>query len=185
MEDNRMEEELEEGECSSPVIPQSALEGGCQSLPVERKSPENDSPGEFGQSEHVKSPGIGESVRDPAPVSQEVHGDGTIHEDNNCMGNDSVAAELSGGGPQILEERGNAFLDNNNVVGSSPAIGLGKRFREVRSPPSSGSMQGPPMRNFNHDFESGDTSFDLNRPVSSPRCSVSRRSVDKDNPGSR
>ncbi|MFS7935573.1 hypothetical protein Hanom_Chr05g00405091 [Helianthus anomalus] len=185
MENNRMEDDLEEGECSSPVIPQSDPVGGCHPLPVDRKSPENDSPGEVGQSEHVKFPGVGESVRDPTPVSQEVHGDGSMHEDNNGMGNDNMVAEVSGGGPQILEERENVLLDKNNVVGLSPAFGLGKRSREVRSPPSTGSMQGPPMRNFNHDFESGDTSFDLNRPVSSPRCSVSRKSVDKDNSGSR
>ncbi|XP_022003858.1 uncharacterized protein LOC110901312 [Helianthus annuus] len=99
------------------------------------------------------------------------------------MGNDNVVADLSGCGPQILEERDNAFLNNHNVVGSSPAFGLGKRSREVRSPPSSGSMQGPPMRNLNHDFEPGESSFDLNRPVSSPRISETRRSVDRDNPG--
>ncbi|MFS8012508.1 hypothetical protein Hanom_Chr14g01321711 [Helianthus anomalus] len=49
-------------------------------------------------------------------------------------------------------------------VGPTPAA-LGKRARDTRSPPSSGSMEGPPSRLFCPCSDSGSHPFDLNTPL--------------------
>ncbi|MFS7965551.1 hypothetical protein Hanom_Chr09g00763591 [Helianthus anomalus] len=180
---NSVEDELEEGECSSPVRSQpEPVTDGKPGMEYQ-KSPEKLFPGEHEQPENEKSPKVGRSVRNLGSSTPKLHGNETLHEGINDMGNIDGAAELSGSDPRVMEERDNDFLNNYNSVDPSPAIGLGKRPREVRSPPSTGSMQGPPVRNFNHDFQSEDSSLDLNRPMSSPGNHELRRTGDKDNPG--
>ncbi|MFS7979488.1 hypothetical protein Hanom_Chr10g00927881 [Helianthus anomalus] len=180
---NSVEDELEDGECSSPVRsqPEPATEGKPRT--EYQKSPEKLFPEEIEQPEEKKSPKVGRSVRNLGSSIPKLHGNETLHKDINDMGNIDGAAELSGSGPRVMDERDNDLLNNYNRVGPSPAIGLGKRPREVRSPPSTGSMHGPPVRNFNHDFQSEESSLDLNRPMSSPGNHELRRTGDKDNPG--
>ncbi|KAJ0592819.1 hypothetical protein HanHA300_Chr03g0089561 [Helianthus annuus] len=56
----------------------------------------------------------------------------------------------------------NDFYSN---LGPTPSNALGKRPRAFRSPPSSGSTQGPPHRLFSHNSQSAEDSIDLNSPV--------------------
>ncbi|MFS7912016.1 hypothetical protein Hanom_Chr02g00124891 [Helianthus anomalus] len=88
-------------------------------------------------------------------------------ESNNINeGNVEKAAEINEFS-NVVEERVSQFCNNNNNLdGPTPSVGLGKKNRDTRSPPSSGSMQGPPARTFFQDPPT-DPSLDLNRPSKS------------------
>ncbi|MFS7928112.1 hypothetical protein Hanom_Chr04g00317031 [Helianthus anomalus] len=49
--------------------------------------------------------------------------------------------------------------------GPTPIAALGKRPRNVRSPPSAGSTQGPPIRTFFQNINEDNNSIDLNAPA--------------------
>ncbi|MFS7987923.1 hypothetical protein Hanom_Chr11g01028481 [Helianthus anomalus] len=62
----------------------------------------------------------------------------------------------------------NNFMDGPNLVhgdyGPTPGYPLGKRSRELRSPPSLGSLLGPSQRLFVHNQEEEHVDLDLNIP---------------------
>ncbi|MFS7889477.1 hypothetical protein Hanom_Chr00s000004g01607451 [Helianthus anomalus] len=150
--ENIKDDLIVDGQCTSPTVPLPDLEGWANPRRI---------PG---------LPDTGVSVRYPLWESQKLHGEEALHEAfNDILGNGNKAAEVPGYGPQILEERDYPILNNSIAEGPTPATGLGKRSRDVRSPPSTGSMQGPPLRNFDHCFGSDEPSFDLIRPVTCPR----------------
>ncbi|MFS7985472.1 hypothetical protein Hanom_Chr11g00998751 [Helianthus anomalus] len=184
--ENIMDDEIEDGECTAPVAPQPDPKAVGRPWTEYRSSPENVLLPEVERLESEKFPNAGESFRDPLWEAHGMHGDDSSHETfNDNMGNEKKADELSGCGPQLLEERGNSILNNSIEEGPTPVIGLGKRSRDVRSPPSTGSMQGPPLRSFNHCFGSGESSFDLNRPVTCSRFTSERNFVDVEGSGSK
>ncbi|MFS7943902.1 hypothetical protein Hanom_Chr06g00505691 [Helianthus anomalus] len=63
-------------------------------------------------------------------------------------------------------------LGSTNTPGPYPPPPLGKRPRDLRSPPSIGSIQGPQTRACHGDSNINSGPFDLNIPVR-PRCSSS------------
>ncbi|KAJ0582286.1 putative RNA recognition motif domain, nucleotide-binding alpha-beta plait domain superfamily [Helianthus annuus] len=70
----------------------------------------------------------------------------------------------SNGGPNINHQSNNKVGPNAEVVNKGPSLGpnLGKRNRDVRSPPSVGSTQGPTQRLFNPSSGTHIESIDLN-----------------------
>ncbi|KAF5754385.1 putative RNA-directed DNA polymerase [Helianthus annuus] len=96
------------------------------------------------------------------------HGHMEFHNNSNKGASRTVNIEAKklDGGPQLMEENriGNTIYSNQE--GPTPSVGLGKRNRANRSPPSSGSMQGPPTRGFFQDPNSCNVSIDLNRSTS-------------------
>ncbi|MFS8031269.1 hypothetical protein Hanom_Chr17g01543821 [Helianthus anomalus] len=148
-----VEDEVEDGEVRSPEIVRPAPETSNRSSsepsiqPVSEKSPEV---------EEVET----------VEMLHEMHGESSIPRVtvNVPVGPEEVAAGCYGSGPQHLENCGNSKVDQLEQDGPTPIVGIGKRSREDRSPPSTCSMQGPPIRGFSQNTSSGDFSFDLNRP---------------------
>ncbi|MFS7973722.1 hypothetical protein Hanom_Chr09g00860031 [Helianthus anomalus] len=146
-------DEAEDGEIRSPEMVRPAPEISNRSPseplihPVGEKSPE-------------------EEEAETVEVLHELHGESSIPRVtvNVHVGTEEVAAGGYGSGPHVLENCGNSNVDQLEQDGPTPVVGLGKRSREDRSPPSSGSMQGPPLRGFSQNIPSGEFSFDLNRP---------------------
>ncbi|MFS7896402.1 hypothetical protein Hanom_Chr00s004632g01724261 [Helianthus anomalus] len=161
-----MEDEVEDGEIRSPihkspvpeVVPRSPPES--PSIPVDDRSQEN--------------------VTLDTERLHEVHGIPTILKEviNESEIPEKVAAGATDGGPRLeglsvdglgshdKSVNGSGPVDQLLNDGPTPIFGLGKRSREDRSPPSSGSMQGPPIRGFHHYPLPGELSFDLNNPAS-------------------
>ncbi|MFS8002679.1 hypothetical protein Hanom_Chr13g01204911 [Helianthus anomalus] len=150
MVDDNLMDDTEEGEIRSPVrdmpLPETE-DDPAQVQPVEAEKLNNDEAlhGNYGDNHGEHS-----APRESDNVFEEIAG---------------LAAE-SGGGPNIMEERETQSGVKKNPDGPTPSIGLGKRNRDTRSPPSTGSMQGPPNRCF---FQNppADPLFDLNRPSNS------------------
>ncbi|MFS8025647.1 hypothetical protein Hanom_Chr16g01477561 [Helianthus anomalus] len=73
----------------------------------------------------------------------------------------------SSGGPNMNNQNNNMAGPNAEVVNMGPSLGhnLGKRNRDVRSPPSVGSTQGPTQRLFNPPSGTYVESIDLNTPI--------------------
>ncbi|MFS8027182.1 hypothetical protein Hanom_Chr16g01495611 [Helianthus anomalus] len=69
-------------------------------------------------------------------------------------------------GSHEQETNGTRLVEQLKNDGPTPNIGLGKRSRKDRSPPSIGSMQGPSTRSFPHRPLTGEFYFDLNRSTS-------------------
>ncbi|MFS7921899.1 hypothetical protein Hanom_Chr03g00242351 [Helianthus anomalus] len=106
---------------------------------------------------------------------------------NNCMGKDDMHG-LAEGAAQVTRNVGDEVdpansnkyvessgpqpfnmdnsMDGPNLVhgdyGPTPGYPLGKRSRELRSPPSLGSLQGPSQRLFVHNQEVEHVDLDLN-----------------------
>ncbi|MFS7922303.1 hypothetical protein Hanom_Chr03g00247511 [Helianthus anomalus] len=126
-------DEVEDGEISSPVINSPTPEPGHRSL----SEPQMDTGNE-------KSPEV-EKMETEKPVHV-VHGDpSSPRESNNAtVGPEVVATERSACGSQDQAVNGISRVDQLMKESPIPIIGLRKRSREDRSPPSSGSMQGHP-----------------------------------------
>ncbi|MFS7953580.1 hypothetical protein Hanom_Chr07g00620421 [Helianthus anomalus] len=85
---------------------------------------------------------------------------------NGIVESENVAAGVNECGPHPNGACGNTLVDQISKDDPTPLVRLGKRNRANRSPPSFGSMQGPPTRSFYQDCASDEFSFDLNRPTS-------------------
>ncbi|KAF5806317.1 putative RNA recognition motif domain, nucleotide-binding alpha-beta plait domain superfamily [Helianthus annuus] len=155
--DHNMVDEVEEGELRSPEAIGASPGNVTKATTVESAgSPiilENERSVEYEKSEN----GFGMHVNDG-----DKHGDGTFprHSINDDVGPECLAAGKFCG-HNGAEERGCNLMDRIDQTGPTPLVGLGKRNRNLRSPPSDGSMQ--PNRGFCHD-PLGDPLFDLNRP---------------------
>ncbi|MFS7931990.1 hypothetical protein Hanom_Chr04g00362471 [Helianthus anomalus] len=148
-----MEDEVEDGEIRSPIlkspIPEVEIRPISESPPVQvnDRSPENEPLGTEGL--------------------HELHGNPTIHKVviNDPVIPEKKAARVIDGGPQQKSTYVSGLVDQIVDDGPTPMVGLGKRNRAYRSPPSTGSMQGPPVRGFFHEPASDEQLFDLNRPT--------------------
>ncbi|KAJ0557124.1 putative RNA recognition motif domain, nucleotide-binding alpha-beta plait domain superfamily [Helianthus annuus] len=161
-----MEDEVEDGEIRSPIQKSPAPV-------VEIRSP----------SEPSLQPVVDRSPEIEKLGNEELH---DLHEyspnNNKVINDDEIPEEVAAGiydsGPNLKgisgfglgshdrEINGTGLVDLLKNDGPSPIIGLGKRSREDRSPPSIGSMQGPPTRSFHHNPLTGEFSFDLNKSTS-------------------
>ncbi|MFS7977040.1 hypothetical protein Hanom_Chr10g00899531 [Helianthus anomalus] len=152
-EDYNMADDVEEGEIRSPEVAISAPEKEVRSSSEPQKDP-------------VHEPSPDNEEMDNVRVLHEMHGECSIPKEpnNNYEGTDGMEAGDFVGGPQLQEERDFGFVDQSKQDGPTPMAGLGKRNRANRSPPSSGSMQGPPTRGYNQDPITDELPFDLNRP---------------------
>ncbi|MFS7933279.1 hypothetical protein Hanom_Chr04g00377841 [Helianthus anomalus] len=153
VDDGYEDSETEEGEVRSPAIVNQSPAAANRSSSDPTCNQVGEKPSE---EEGVKS----------VEFLHEVHGESSFPKEafNVPVGPEVEAAGDIGCGPEdnnISEKRN---LDIMDQVGPTPIPGLRKRNRENRSPPSSGSMQGPPTRGFHHGSSSSDFSFDLNRP---------------------
>ncbi|MFS7932831.1 hypothetical protein Hanom_Chr04g00372561 [Helianthus anomalus] len=121
------------------------------------------------------------SVHEQSPSFKKLDNEQVLHEEHGGMvgecskpwesihnneGTNVVATKEVGGGPVLQEERDCTTVGQFDQFGPTPLSGLGKRSRANRSPPSSGSMNGPPNRGFFQDPPAEDLPFDLNRPSS-------------------
>ncbi|KAJ0917795.1 putative RNA recognition motif domain, nucleotide-binding alpha-beta plait domain superfamily [Helianthus annuus] len=161
VENRNMENDIEDGEIRSPSV--------VIKSPVKetRQSP-------FQSSDQPSVPNIEASVGiEISDVNMglhekagEVHGECSMPRESNYFNNGvtGMTAEVLGDNTTFVE-RGNPLTDQVDHDGPTPIVGLGKRNRNLRSPPSSESMEGPPVRGFCHE-STGDTLFDLNRPSS-------------------
>ncbi|MFS7908128.1 hypothetical protein Hanom_Chr01g00079551 [Helianthus anomalus] len=143
-------DEREDGEIWSPVAAKSSPEkeaGQSHEQPVEVETLNNDEGlhGDYGDSHGVYV----------TPRESTKRYEGYV---GRAADNDT--------GPNMVEEREIQSRNMSNPDGPTPLVGLGKRNRDTRSPPSSGSMQGPPNRVFFQD-PPADPLFDLNRPSNS------------------
>ncbi|MFS7940134.1 hypothetical protein Hanom_Chr05g00460111 [Helianthus anomalus] len=174
--DHNMVDDVEDDEIRSPVVDDTPPERVVESspsvtpgpnvalnieTPVEYEKPEDD----LGLHENVGNVhgvdlGLQENVGN-------LHGEYNCHKETNCdnVGPKDMSAEKDYGDVRRVE-RENNLVDQLQQNGPTPMTGLGKRSRNLRSPPSDASMQGPPNRGFCHD-PLGDPLFDLNRPSSS------------------
>ncbi|MFS7949111.1 hypothetical protein Hanom_Chr06g00567731 [Helianthus anomalus] len=160
--DHNMADDVEDGEIWSPEVVESSPAKVVETTPAEPNGPiiasNNESPVEHENSEDVLG----------------LHGNfGNLHGENNCHGEtnyDNVGPDVLSAEKDIgnirREEREDNLVDHLQQNGPTPMIGLAKRSRNLRSPPSDASMQGPPNRGFCHD-PLGDPLFDLNSPSSS------------------
>ncbi|MFS7908548.1 hypothetical protein Hanom_Chr01g00084461 [Helianthus anomalus] len=158
-----MVDEVEDGEIRSPEV----------TVPSPEKILDNERslhgvPQKF--SVHEQSPCL-DTLDNEGPLHEkngELHGDYSNPREPNLNNDEenSMAAEKFNGGPTLQEEREGNIMDKIYQFGPTPIVGLGKRSRAHRSPPSAGSMQGPPSRGFFHDSPAGDHHIDLNRPLS-------------------
>ncbi|MFS7960431.1 hypothetical protein Hanom_Chr08g00703101 [Helianthus anomalus] len=161
----------EDGECTPPIAPVQV--SGSRPETELRCSPENTLSPEGVRLEPNERPDAEASVRVPSRESQRLHGEEEMHATfNDVVGKENKTAKVSGCGPQLLEERESSKVGNPIVEGPTPVNGLGKRPRNVRSPPSIGSLQGPAHKTFDHFFGAGESSLDLNRPLSCPGSDV-------------
>ncbi|MFS7980751.1 hypothetical protein Hanom_Chr10g00942951 [Helianthus anomalus] len=147
--------DYEEGEVRSSEPNQPVPEVVSQQSPVSQPNPEFGKP-----SEDVRLV-YEESVHG-------LHGEHSFPKESvnkvNKVGTVELAAGKSNGGSQYQDVREDPLVDPVHQDGPTPSVGLGKRSRAHRSPPSSGSMQGPPTRGFYQNPDNEDFSFDLNRP---------------------
>ncbi|KAM0027520.1 putative RNA recognition motif domain, nucleotide-binding alpha-beta plait domain superfamily [Helianthus debilis subsp. tardiflorus] len=134
-EGDNMEDDTEEGEIKSPAanvpVPENIVRSTSAAQVGHEESPDNEPLGNL-ESLHA--------------VHGEIKSPSNFNKVNTCTLN--VAATTSNSGPQQLVEKENDYLDNVNQYGPTPITGLGKRNRDVRSPPSTDSMVGPPTRGF-------------------------------------
>ncbi|MFS7964862.1 hypothetical protein Hanom_Chr08g00755331 [Helianthus anomalus] len=151
-----MDDEVVDGEIRSPILNSPVPEKDTRpplkppSEPITEKSLDNersglDEPrGLFG--EYEKSDPVGQN---------ELHGESFSQHEviNMSMDTENVAAAYCG--PHIVGDSGSNVEVHLDKEGPTPTIGLGKRSRDNRSPPSSGSMQGPPVKCFYQDPEPG------------------------------
>ncbi|MFS8005090.1 hypothetical protein Hanom_Chr13g01233371 [Helianthus anomalus] len=178
-EDQNMVDEVEDGEIRSPEVTppppekilddERSLHGDPQEFSAHEKSPCFD----FLDNEGPLHDNVGES-----------HGNFSKPRESH-LNNDlehSMAAEKLNGGPILYEEREGIFNNEqfgpNNTPGLSKKTQLGKRDRNVRSPPSVGSVQVNCTRPRQDSGDALDESIDLNRsgahqePSSPENCSV-------------
>ncbi|MFS7989644.1 hypothetical protein Hanom_Chr11g01049321 [Helianthus anomalus] len=157
-----MVDEVEEGEIRSPILRSPVSEGNIRSPSEPPSAPTN-----------VRSPLIEKLVfersRDMVggieePGDNELHG---VHGESHGHNSENVAADFLEDGPHLKEVNINNSVDQLFQEGPTPLTGLRKRNRADRSPPSSGSQQGPPSKSFYQDPSPENFSFDLNRPSSS------------------
>ncbi|MFS7994484.1 hypothetical protein Hanom_Chr12g01106611 [Helianthus anomalus] len=145
-----MEDEVEDGEIRSPIhkspVPVVVLRSPSEppSMPVDDRSPVNDT---------LDTERLHELHGNPTNLKEVINGS-EIPE--------KVAAGVTDGGPHLKGSsvfglgshdqavNGSGPVDQLMNDGPTPIIGLEKRSREDRSPPSTGSMQGPPIRGFSH-----------------------------------
>ncbi|MFS8028205.1 hypothetical protein Hanom_Chr16g01507741 [Helianthus anomalus] len=164
---NHMFDEYEEGEVRPPEpnqpVPAVASHQSPESQPnLECEEPLEDVRLVNGESVHV------------------LHGEHSIPKEPfntnkvNNVGTEELAAGNSNGGSQCQDVREDPIVDPMHQDGPTPSVGLGKRSRAHRSPPSSGSMQGPPTRSFYQNSDNEDFSFDLNRPSAETTSVFSR-----------
>ncbi|KAM0047199.1 hypothetical protein Hdeb2414_s0009g00325641 [Helianthus debilis subsp. tardiflorus] len=160
-EDTNMVDEVEEGEIRSLVLNSSVPEEVNRppseplSEPVNDQSPVNERLGPD------RSRAMDGDNEESVPVGlHEVHGESSNHNSEN------VAAGSYDCGPYHKGVNNINLVDHLDQEGPTPHIGLGKRNRANRSPPSSDSMQGPPIKSFYQAPDPDDYSFDLNRPSS-------------------
>ncbi|MFS7933322.1 hypothetical protein Hanom_Chr04g00378391 [Helianthus anomalus] len=173
-EDQNMVDEVEEGEIRSP---EESVPSPEKVLDNERSL--NEDPQKFVVREQSPCPDTLDNERMLHENIGEMHEEFSIPRKPNFNNEEvkSRAAEEFNDGPIMQEEREGNTMDNNYQFGPTPIVGLGKRSRAFRSPPSAGSMQGPPSRGFFQDPIAGDHRIDLNRPLS---ASVS---ISDENPG--
>ncbi|MFS7902931.1 hypothetical protein Hanom_Chr01g00017261 [Helianthus anomalus] len=152
-----MSEDEEEGEIRHQERPDPTSVGPVDGSPSlgRMQSPE------CGRSRNEKSVEESVTVRILGTNEHGVHGEGPFHgKHNDDVGTEKMAAAKTGGDPQFLEEKETDHVTHNPVSEPTPQHGLGKRPRAFRSPPSSGSMQGPPTRNCFQDNRSDDGRWD-------------------------
>ncbi|MFS8014324.1 hypothetical protein Hanom_Chr15g01343221 [Helianthus anomalus] len=146
-ENDRMSEDTEEGE----FRPETEKEVGGEKAGNE-KTPEGEK-SSFGIPEHGVHDLHGEvEVTDQSPSSN-----------NETVGPKEVSGEELNNGPCVTPLVNTVQQPNGPSMdlGPTPFTALGKRPRNFRSSPSTGSMQGPPTRLSCH-RSSDDCSFDLN-----------------------
>ncbi|MFS7982133.1 hypothetical protein Hanom_Chr10g00959151 [Helianthus anomalus] len=167
-ENNQKFGDFEEGELIPPMECQPEPEGDFRPTSESQNNRDYEELPIDDQLECEKSAGMGKSVREPMMKSHGLHGENISHGDcNNGVGPINEAAGMLDGGTHQLDERDFHTKEPGSKEGPTPLIGLGKRPRANRSPPSTGSMQGPPSRSFcqSQHQNSVDGSFDLNRPT--------------------
>ncbi|MFS7985461.1 hypothetical protein Hanom_Chr11g00998641 [Helianthus anomalus] len=158
-ENSNMVDEVEEGEIRSPILRSPVSEGTNRPPSEPPPEPAND------RSPLIEKLGP-ERSRDMVggieePVDDELHG---VHGESHGHNSENVAADFLEDGPHLKGVNNNYSVDHLFQEGPTPLTGLRKRNRADRSPPSSGSQQGPPSKSFYQDPSPEDFSFDLNRP---------------------
>ncbi|KAJ0483181.1 hypothetical protein HanIR_Chr13g0662091 [Helianthus annuus] len=151
-EGDNVEDEVEDGEIRSPVVNAPVSEEAVRSPSESHVNAGNEEPPD-------------NETLDNVETLHGVHGKSKKRPDFN-NGNIEVinsAATNLNSGPHLSVGNENGYYDNLNQDGPTPIIGLGKRNRANRSPPSTGSMQGPPTRGFFQNPDPGESSFDLNQ----------------------
>ncbi|MFS7930300.1 hypothetical protein Hanom_Chr04g00342611 [Helianthus anomalus] len=173
-EDQNMVDEVEDEEIRSP---EATVPSPEKMLENERSLHED--PQKFSVQEQSPCPDTFDNERPLHENIGELHGDYSKPREPNFNNEEdnSMAAEKFNGGPIMQEEREGNIMDKTYQFGPTPIVGLGKRSRAHRSPPSAGSMQGPPSRGFFQDSPTGDHRIDLNRPLSATA------SISEENPG--
>ncbi|MFS7929690.1 hypothetical protein Hanom_Chr04g00335511 [Helianthus anomalus] len=133
------EDEAEDGEIRSPVNNRPASGPGYRSSSVP-----------------LMDTGIEKSLEvekmEPEKPVHEVHGEPISPKESNYAigGPDVIVTEKSASETHDQAVNGIGLVNQLMNDGPTPIIGLGKRSRDDRSPPSTGSMQGPPIRGFSH-----------------------------------
>ncbi|KAJ0714174.1 putative RNA recognition motif domain, nucleotide-binding alpha-beta plait domain superfamily [Helianthus annuus] len=154
-----MVDEVEEGEIRSPVR-KSPVPEECSRPPSDPPSdPVIDRSPLRVNLDAEKSRDMFVDIEEPVSIG--VHG---LHGEHDVSIPEILAANLNGSGPRAKGVNNNHIVDHSAKDGPTPLTGLGKRNRADRSPPSSGSQQGPPLKSFFQDPTPEDISFDLNRP---------------------
>ncbi|KAJ0547332.1 hypothetical protein HanIR_Chr08g0371011 [Helianthus annuus] len=176
-EDQNMEDDVEDGEIRSPEVvipsPEKVFRPSSDHPSDPPSVSIHEQPLDFEKSDN--NVGLHEKYGD-------VQGECSMpRESKNIYDGIDALAAGNVGGLNRMEERECPFVDQLNQDGPTPLVGLGKRNRDNRSPPSSGSMEGPPNRGF-FQHPLGDPPFDLNRP-SSPTDSRSQEILGDDRHG--
>ncbi|KAJ0668645.1 putative RNA recognition motif domain, nucleotide-binding alpha-beta plait domain superfamily [Helianthus annuus] len=189
--DDEMEDDIEEGEIKmDPKDDQNKNEHGGNGSNTVKSNPHQDPtkelPDESRREVGVSGDGSG-SMREANGSSE---GQGTpegqrAQLSNNCMGKDGLHG-IAEGAAQVTRnvgDEGDPTNSNKNVessgplpfnmdgpnlvhgdYGPTPGYSLRKRSRELRSPPSLGSLQGPSQRLFVNNQEVEHVDLDLNIP---------------------
>ncbi|MFS8007415.1 hypothetical protein Hanom_Chr14g01260741 [Helianthus anomalus] len=151
-----MDDEVEDGEIRSPILNSPVPEKVTRPMseppsePVIEKSLDNERTGPDGSRDL-----FGEYEK-PDPVGQhEVHGETYSQHEVINVSLDTEIGAAGYCGPHLVGDSGNNGVVHLDKEGPTPTIGLGKRTRDNRSPPSSGSMQGPPVKSFYQDPNPG------------------------------
>ncbi|KAM0071560.1 putative RNA-directed DNA polymerase [Helianthus debilis subsp. tardiflorus] len=156
-----MENDMEDGEIRSPTVVNKSPVREVQQSPL--LSSDQPSVPNIEASVGVEKSDVNVGLHEKAG---KVYGECSMPRESNYFNNgvNGMTAGAVGGNPTFLE-RESPLMDQVDNDGPTPIVGLGKRNRNIRSPPSSESMEGPPVRGFCHD-PTGDPLFDLNRPSS-------------------